>query len=450
MIMGRLDDGTSMPPSNICRSQSVVLPSLFVFAVVLVVVCAPAHSADLREIKSPPEPPPSSVMALVGARLIDGRGGEPVENAVVVVRGPTIVAVGPHSEVTIPSEAKRFDANGLSVLPGLIDSHFHSKNDVIRPVEYQLKHGITSFRDPGHPFRFYDAVRAAETTMPRIFLCGAHLDAHPPAHPDQAIVVTDADHAARTVNAHVDAGASSIKIYMRLPIEHIAATCEAAAKRGVAVTAHLELVDADDAIRAGVRGIEHVTSFGTALARPEATEKFKATVGGDSAARHQLRHWLWSTIDLDASPRVKPLVDLVVRERVFVSPTLAVFEKRTGDKGVSESDVAGFANMLKFVGLCHRAGAKVVVGSHTTAPHAEVGRAYQRELELLVEAGLSPLEAITAGTLYNAQFFGANNRLGSIEPGKLADLILVEGNPSRDIGAMKNVRRVMLNGVWQH
>jgi imidazolonepropionase-like amidohydrolase len=438
-----------MPQSNIRRAQPVILRRLAISALLLSGVSGPAYAGDLQEIKPPPQPPPGSLMAIVGGRLIDGRGGEPLENAIVVVRGSKIVAAGPEGQVTIPSEAKRFEANGLSVLPGLIDSHFHSKNDVIRPVEYQLKHGITTFRDPGHPFRFYEAVRAAETTMPRIFLCGAHLDAHPPAYPDQAIVITDAEHAARTVNAHVDAGASAIKIYMRLPLEHIAAACEAAAKRGVTVTAHLELVDADAAIRAGVRGIEHVTSFGTALAEPEATAKFKAAVGDDSAARHQLRHWLWSTVDLDRSSRVKSLVDLVVKERVFVSPTLAVFEKRTGQKGASESDGIGFANMLKFVGQCHQAGAKVVVGSHTTAPHAEVGRAYQRELELLVESGLSPLDAITAGTFNNAQFFGADERLGSIEPGKLADLILIEGDPSREIGAMKNVRHVILNGIWQ-
>jgi len=438
-----------MPHSNIQRAQSVIARHIFIYAILWAGINSCAYAADLQEIKSPPEPPLSSLIAIIGGRLIDGRGGEPIENAVVVVRGSKIVAAGPASQVTIPSEAMRFEANGLSVLPGLIDSHFHSKNDVIRPVEYQLKHGITTFRDPGHPLRFYDAVRAAVTTMPRIFLCGAHLDAHPPAYPDQAIVITDADHAARTVNAHVDAGASAIKIYMRLPAEHIAAACETAAKRCVTVTAHLELVDADAAIRAGVRGIEHVTSFGTALAEPEATAKFKATVGGDSAARHELRHWLWSTIDLDRSPRVKPLLDLVVKERVFVSPTLAVFEKRAGQKGASELDGIGFANMLKFVGLCQQVGAKVVVGSHTAAPHAETGRAYQRELELLVESGLSPLEAVTAGTLNNAQFFGAADRLGTIEPGKLADLILIEGDPSRDIRAMKNVRHVMLNGIWQ-
>ena len=285
--------------------------------------------------------------------------------------------------------------------------------------------------------------------MPRIFLCGAHLDAHPPAYPDQAIVITGAEHAIRTVNEHVAAGASAIQIYMRLPLEHIAATCQAATRQDVLVTAHLELVDADAAIRAGVRGIEHVTSFGTALAEPEAAAKFKAAVGENSAARHQLRHWLWSTIDLDKSPRVRPLLDLIVRERVFVSPTLAVFEKQAGDKGAAESDVAGFVNMRKFAGLCHQAGAKVVVGSHTSAPHAETGRAYQRELELLVASGMSPLEAITAATLSGAQFLGIDDQLGTIEPDKLADLILIEGRPARDIGAIKNVRRAMLNGLWQ-
>jgi imidazolonepropionase-like amidohydrolase len=428
-----------MPPFKLDRIRWVFLALVY----------WPADAADLREIKAPPEAPPDSVLAIVGARLIDGRGGKPVENAVVVVRGTKIVDVGPLDRVNIPGEAKRLDANGLSVLPGLIDSHFHSQHDVIRPVEFELKHGITTFRDPGHPFRFYNEARAVEATMPRIFLCGGHLDADPPAWPDQAVVITDADHARRAVNDHVDAGASAIKVYMRLPVEHIAAACEAAEKRGVLVTAHLELVDADDAIRAGLRGIEHVTSFGTALAEPAVAAEFKARVGADSGARHQLRHWLWSSLDLDASPRVKPMLDLVVEKRVFVSPTLAVFEKRRGAKGASDADAAGFANMLKFVGLCHRAGAKVVVGSHTSAPHAETGRAYQRELELLVEAGLSPLEAITAGTLHNAQFFGIDGRLGSIEPGKLADLVLVEGDPSRDIGAMKEVRRVMLNGVWQ-
>jgi imidazolonepropionase-like amidohydrolase len=157
---------------------------------------------------------------------------------------------------------------------------------------------------------------------------------------------------------------------------------------------------------------------------------------------------LWAKLDLDSSPRVKPLLKTIVEHDVFVSPTLAIFERRAGEKDATDVQVQGFANMIRFVGLCHEAGAKVVVGSHTSAPLAERGRAYQRELELLVEAGMTPLEAIRAGTLSNAQFFGIEDRLGTLRAGKTADLILVDGDPSREIAAMNNVKHVMLNGTW--
>ena len=143
-----------------------------------------------------------------------------------------------------------------------------------------------------------------------------------------------------------------------------------------------------------------------------------------------------------------PLLDLIVKHNVFVSPTLSVYERRAGEKGATVVQEQGFANMMRFAGMCHAAGAKVVVGSHTWGPFVKQGWPYQRELELLVDSGLTPLEAITAGTLDNAQFFGAEDRLGSIEPGKSADLLLVAGNPAKDIRAMYNVRHVMLNGVW--
>jgi imidazolonepropionase-like amidohydrolase len=348
----------------------------------------------------------------------------------------------------VPSDARIVDVRGLSVLPGLIDAHFHSRHTVVTPVEYELKRGVTTFRDPGHPFHFYDLVKASPEPMPRVFLCGGHLDGPPPVWLDQAVLIRDAVQARHAVKDHVDHGASAIKVYFRLPLEHVRAACAAARERGVMVTAHLELVDADDAIRAGVRGIEHVTSFGTALAAPEFAEQFRAKVRADSSARNQLRHWLWSKIDLESSTRVRPLLDLIIEKDVFVSPTLAIFERRAGEKSGTEDEARAFANMLRFVGLCHRAGARVVVGSHTAAPFAETGRAYQRELELLIDAGMSPLEAITAGTRQNARFFGIDRRLGTLEAGQTADLILVDGDPSTAIDALNNVRHVMLNGSW--
>jgi len=99
--------------------------------------------------------------------------------------------------------------------------------------------------------------------------------------------------------------------------------------------------------------------------------------------------------------------------------------------------------------LAHKAGAKIVVGSHSDVPHAKRGWAYQRELELLVESGLTPMEAIVAGTMENARYFYVADRLGSVEAGKLADLVLVEGHPATNISDMRRIKRVMLNGVWQ-
>jgi imidazolonepropionase-like amidohydrolase len=105
--------------------------------------------------------------------------------------------------------------------------------------------------------------------------------------------------------------------------------------------------------------------------------------------------------------------------------------------------------MEAFVGMANKAGAKVVVGSHSDVPHAKRGWAYQRELELLVESGLTPMQALVAGTLENARYFRIDDRLGSIEQGKQADLILVEGDPLKDISKMRRIKRVMLNGIWQ-
>ncbi|MGB0578536.1 MAG: amidohydrolase family protein [Limisphaerales bacterium] len=397
-----------------------------------------SEAAGLLEVNPPKAPKEISTIALVGARLIDGRGGKPVANASVVVRGNKILAAG--ASVPIPPGARKIDVSGLSILPGLFDSHFHSVNDLKKPVDYLLSRGVTTLRDPGHPFRFYQAVMQTDLAMPRVFLCGAHLDTHPAVWPRQAVLVKDAEHARWTVINHVRRGASAIKIYFRLPLKYHETVCRTAAEQGV-------LVDATDAIKAGVRGIEHVTSFGTSLAAPNDAEAFRRRVRADPNTRKKLRHELWARIDLE-SPLVQRVVELIVKKGVFVSPTLGIFEKRIGSPGNAERDVRAFGNMLKFVQLCHEAGAKIVVGSHTHHPFAKRGAAYQHEMELLLKCGMTPLEVLTAATIRNAEFFGTEERLGSIEVGKVADLVLVEGDPSRDIREMNRVKHVMLNGNW--
>ena len=405
-----------------------------------------APAGSLMEI-NPPAAATDRVLAMVGGTVIDGRGGTPITDAVVILRGAKVQAVGTRKSTRVPPDAEVFDATGKTLLPGLIDSHFHIERDYELPP-LVLSRGVTSVRDPGQWIKVYDPVRQSALPQPRCFVAGPHLDCPPHAHPQDAFAVTNADETRRAVNRFVDEGASVIKVYYRLPLELISVACQAAHRRGVPVTAHLELVDAGDAIRAGLDGIEHVTSFGTALAEPDDAERFRKAVSANNEARRKARYELWSRLDLGTSTRVRRLLDLMARRKIFLSPTLAVFEKRRGDQGVTESEARGFENMLEFVRLCHRRGVRIVVGSHSTVPKAERGWAYQRELELLAECGLTPMEIIAAATRNNAEFFRISARLGTIQPGKLADVIVLDEDPLKDIQAMKRVERVMLNGRW--
>jgi len=417
-------------------------------AQILVLLAGAASAAPVSSLKEINPPTGTArVVAIVGATLIDGRSGSPVSNAVVVVRGTKIVAAGSRKSAKIPAEAEVVNATGRTLLPGFIDSHFHIERDYELP-RLVLSRGVTSLRDPGQWIEIYEPIRQSALPQPRCFVAGPHLDCPPHAYPQDAFAVANADETRRAVNRFIDEGASVIKAYYRLPLELIGVACQAAHRRGVPVTAHLELVNADDAIRAGLDGVEHVTSFGTALAEQDEAERFRNAVRQDNEARRKSRYELWSRLDLRTSPHVRPLVDLIVKKKVFVSPTLAVFEKRRGDPGVTEVEARGFENMMAFVGLCHRAGVRIVVGSHSTVPKAGRGWAYQRELELLAECGLTPMETIAAATRSNSDFFRVSARLGTIEPGKLADLVVLNGDPLKDIRAMRRVERVMLNGHW--
>jgi len=421
---------------------------VFNLLLVLISVCAlVCAQPSLREVNKVAAPSQKAVIVIVGANLIDGRGGPVVADSLVVIEGDRIAAVGERRWMRVPAGAEIVDAKGLTILPGLIDSHFHIDGDDPLPALY-LSHGVTSLRDPGQWIEAYDNARKASAPIPRLFLCGPHLDSPPPAYPTDSYMVRDAEETRLAVNRFIDDGASGIKVYFRLPLALVKVAIDTAHARDVPVMGHLEILDARDAIRAGIDGIEHATSFGTALLPLREAEKYRQGILADNNFRREGRYKVWNSIKLD-TPQARDLFKLIVDRGVVVSPTLAVFERQRGDKDTTDVHVTGFQRMEEFVGLAHKAGAKIVVGSHSDVPHAKRGWAYQRELELLVESGLSPLEAITAGTLENARYFHIADRLGSVEKGKLADLILVEGDPSTNISDMRRIKRVMLNGIWQ-
>ncbi len=400
----------------------------------------------LVEVNTPPAPVRDSLIALVGVKLIDGLGGPPIENAVVIVRGNRIYKMGVQGSFQIPQPAIIVNATGKTLLPGLIDAHLHSVNND-EFLNVILKRGTTALRDPGHPFRFYQVLDFAKYQMPRAFLTGSHLDGYPGVYKDHAMLVKGHTHARQIVRDYIRQGSSGIKIYFRLPLEYYAPVIKTAEQSNLPVFAHLELVDADDAIREGLAGIEHVTSFGTALATPEAAKEFRDNVRAHSSARRDGRYQLWANIDLNA-PRVKEVIEEAARHKLVLSPTLTTFERQFDDPRAKDYEAQAFKNMLDFVGMAHRAGVKIVTGSHTSGWYCDYGWAYQREMELLVQAGLSPMEAIQSSTIHNAEYFRSSSRIGSIEEGKLADLLLINGDPLENISDMRKIDRVMLNGVW--
>jgi imidazolonepropionase-like amidohydrolase len=395
-------------------------------------------------------------LVLDNVRVIDGTGAAPIERGRVVIEGDRIVRAGPAGDVEAPRGAETIDLSGRTVVPGLIDLHFHIENDPKLALR-QLSHGVTSFRDPGQWnekfVKLREMIAADSLPGPRIFTTGPHIDGENPAYPADSVVARDAEEARRHAELSISQGASALKIYFRLPFASAQAVIAVCGARRVPCTAHLELLDARELIEAGLHGIEHITSFGVSLVPRVDAEAFRQAVLKNNDARRDGRYRLFSRIDLDG-PEARALYGVLRAKRPWIDPTLAVFERRAdklpaGTKPDAAAHlVEGFARMKQLTRRAAQEGARIVVGGHTEVPFAGRGEAPWREMELLVESGFSPLEAITAATGTAAAFLYRDNELGTLRSGLKADVIVLGADPSRDIAAMRSVERVMVGGRW--
>jgi imidazolonepropionase-like amidohydrolase len=388
-------------------------------------------------------------LLLDGGTLIDGTGAAPVENAQILISGERIARVGSRGSFDVPADARRIDTSGKFLTPGFVDLHFHMADDLTLAPSF-LAHGITSARDPGAWMELFEPLRAWQAANklpgPRLFLCGPHLDGPGPAYPKDSVVILSPEEARRWVRGQIREGANAIKVYFRLPLESIRAAAEEAHRLRVPVTAHLEIIDARDAIDAGVDGIEHITSLGTALIPPMEAERYRQQILKDNGARSDGRYKMWASIDPE-SDRARELAKLLAGRRIFVDPNLAVFERRPDPKDpLSDVKVRASENMKRYAGVLHRAGVPIVVGSHSNVPYAERGWAYQREMETLVEAGLTPMETLVAATRVGAQFLYRENDLGTVAQGKLADIVVLDKDPLADIANARSVSKIILGG----
>ena len=401
---------------------------------------------------------PQAPRALVldNVRIVDGTGAAPVENGRIVVRGERIVAAGDARTTAAPADADQVDLSGRTVIPGLIDLHFHIENDPKLALR-QLSHGITAFRDPGQwNEKFLELRRmigADDLPGPRIFTTGPHIDGENPAYPADSVVARDVEEARQLADTNVAQGATALKIYFRLPLAAAKAVIGVCEGKRIPCTAHLEVLDARTLIDAGLNGIEHITSFGTSLVPRVKAEAYRQAVLRNNDARREGRYRLLAEADLDG-PEATALYAVLRQRRPWVDATLAVFERRPDRTaaGVSAQDAAmfaaGFAKMKELTRRVAREGARVVAGGHTEVPFAGRGEAPWRELELLVESGFSPVEAINAATATAAGFLYRDHELGALRAGLQADIVVLRDNPAANIAAVRKVDRVMVAGRW--
>ena len=395
-------------------------------------------------------------LILDNARIIDGTGSAPVERGRIEIRGGRIARIGRAESIRPPADAETIDLAGRTVLPGLIDLHFHIENDPKLALR-QLSHGVTAFRDPGQWDEKFVELRqmiASERLPgPRIFTAGPHIDGENPAYPADAVVARDPEEARRFAERSIGQGASAIKIYFRLPLASAKAVIDVCAARRVPCTAHLEILDARELIEAGLHGLEHITSLGISLVPQMEAERYRQAVLKENEARRDGRYEMFANVDLDG-PQAHALYKTLRSRTPWIDATLAVFERRADrpPSGTKRDMVpvlaAGFEKMKALALRAHREGGRLVVGGHSTVPFAGRGEAPWRELELLVESGLSPMEAITAATQTAAAFLYRSDEFGTLRPGLQADLVVLRDNPVQNISAVRSVERVMVAGRW--
>ena len=433
---------------------------------------APTLSDAVRAYVSVDAP----VIALTHVRVIDGTGGPARTDQTVVIRNGNIAAIGPAATTSAPDGARVIDLTGKSVIPGLVMVHEHTYYPTGPGVYGQLAEsftrlylagGVTTMRTGGNVNGFMDInmmkqVEAGQKPGPAIDATAPYLNGANTFM--QMRTLKDPEDARRQVQYWTDEGATSLKAYMAITRGELAAAINEAHRRGIKVTGHLCSVTYAEAANLGIDNLEH----GFFAATDFVADKKPDVCPGQGVGQKTI-----ANLDENGAP-FKALVKTLIDKHVALTSTLTVFETFTpgrpkppglevllpqlreqfentydGTQLRRESIYATlFPKGMALERAFARAGGMLLAGTDPTGGGGVIpGFSNQRQVELLVEEGFTPLEAISISTLNGAKYLGRDARVGSLAVGKQADLVVIGGDPSTTIAEIRKVEIVFKKGV---
>ena len=427
---------------------------------VFIAAAVKADLSALANLTASSRMAPAKKLAILGATLEDSTGAAPVKDSVILIEDGVITAVGPRSQVTVPKDATILDASGKYAVPGLWDMHAHYEQVEWGPI--YLAAGITSVRDVGNEFDFirtlHDELDAKENRAigPHLEFAGV-IDGVGPI----TIGLTTADtpeQAVQWVEKYQAAGAKQIKIYSSVKPEVVKAITAAAHARGMTVTGHIpEGMTAIEGVNDGMDQINHI-SFELPY--------FTRTILGEDGKPDRSKPLV---LDLQG-PRVNDLISTLQTHHTVLDPTVSLYQlflhtmpldqvepgiahlptqlREALDSPPATGDRAAVADarwqaMISSLRALHAAGIPIVAGTDQGIP----GYSLHRELEVYVEAGFTPLEALQAATILAARAVGVEKESGSLEVGKRGDVLLLDADPLADIHNTRTVWRTVAQGA---
>jgi imidazolonepropionase-like amidohydrolase len=438
--------------------------------------------------QSPESPRAPRPLVFTHVTVLDMTGAPASPDMTVVITGDRITELGKSGAVHVPEGGQVVDATGKFMIPGLWDMHVHWLHKDYVPLF--VANGITGIRIMwGAPFHreWRQEIERGALVGPRLAIASAIVDGPKPYWPGSIAVGTEAEGRRAVIESKLQ-GADFIKVYSRLTKEGYFAIADEAKKQGIPFAGHVpETVSVTEASDAGQHSIEHFTSFLEACStREEELRQARAEAwsnlpeGQAFPSRASLRPLSRLMLDTFSPEKANALFSRLARNHTWQCPTLTVLRNMAfindpaihkdprvkylppeiasgwdpaGDFRLKDRTDEDFAlsrsvykKLTELVAPMRRAGVEFLAGTDVINPYCFPGFSLHDELTLLVQAGLSPLEALQAATLNPARFLGREKDLGTVEKGKIADLVLLEANPLEAIGNSRKIDAVVTGG----